>query len=136
MVLESDVEHDSRGDVEAEDDDLEDQTAHDDVGPHVGVRLAVPGTGPDAEAGPAGLDEEAEDVAEDEDAGEPVEADERELGAVDGPDDAAQRHVEGRGKEDRTQEEEDGLQDVGDQLASGVVRCRSANVAYYFDCMI
>ena len=107
------VERERDGNVDTEHDDLEDEAAEDDVL----ARLRVAGAGAagalDEEAGAAGLHEEAEAVAEDEEAGEPARGDRGVLLAVDGDDDAAEGHVERGGEEDGCQEEEGGLRDAG-----------------------
>lgn len=61
------------------------------------------------------LDAECEDIAEDEELGEPIDADGRGGFCVRGGDDAAESHVYGSGEEGWRHEDEDGLEDVGGQ---------------------
>lgn len=81
------------------------------------------------------MDHEAEDVAEDEDLGQPADRDDAGALGLDGADDAAERHVEGGREEDGGEEDEEGLDDVGDEFAGQVVGYCSAAVAGYLDCL-
>lgn len=95
---------------EPEDEDLQHETAEDDV---LTALHAVRVGGFDEHGGAAGLDEEAEDVAADEDLCEPGGADDGVGGGVGALDEAAEDHVDGGGEEDGGDEDEDGLYYVG-----------------------
>lgn len=83
----------------------------------------------------SGLGEEGNDIARDEDLGEPLRADQGAALAVRQADDAAQHHVDGCGEQGWRDEEEQGLHYVRSQ---GPIRCLlggqcAANVADPFD---
>lgn len=96
-------------DEEAENQNLQHQAPENDVLPALD---AVVVAGLDEHARAAGLHEEAEDVARDEELGEPVGADDRVGCGVGAEDEAAEDHVDGCGEEDWCDEDENGLDDV------------------------
>lgn len=100
IAPESDVEHQGSNNEEAENDDLENQTADNDVRAKFGVRGGVSHASLDPQSGTARLDEETENVAEHEDAGKPSRSDYGAMSGVDGADESAERHVQGCCEED------------------------------------
>lgn len=126
----SPVEDRGRDGEDAEHDDLDHQSGDDDILSQLHVLPVARGH----HAAGAALHEEGEDVARHEDLGQPVGSDEREMCAVDGEDDARERHVYGGGEEGGAEEDEDVLDDVGDHLVGFVLGEGACGVAYDFDC--
>jgi hypothetical protein len=119
----------SNNNEEPKDENLQDQTTQDDVLPAFKPVLVVGGN---KHTGTASLDHETQDIAADEDLGDPGSTDERVLGRVCALDETAQNHVDRGGEEDGGQEDESGLDDVG-RFGSGVtVCCGAGRVAYRF----
>lgn len=81
IAPESDVEQQGSDNEEAENDNLENQSADNYVPTKLGVRSAVAHASLDPQSGTARLDDKTEDVAEDENPGEPSR---RYYGAVSG----------------------------------------------------
>lgn len=119
------VENGRHDEEQAEHDDLDDQAAKDDVLAHLQVVVAN-----DHEAGAAGLDDEGEDVAADEDGRQPLDGDHGEVLRVHAADDAAERHVDGRGEQRGGDEDEGALDNVGHELV-GLVHGRSSGTVSY-----
>jgi len=97
------VEEGRDDDEEAEADELDEQAAHDDALTRMDLTFVL---GHSENTAAAALHEEGYDVGCDEELGQPSQRDERVLGAVDEPDDAAEDHVHGRGEERRRDEDE------------------------------
>ena len=109
---------------EPKDQNLQHQPPHDDILPPL---HSVPVLRLHQHAGSPRLDEETEDVACDEDLGDPGGAHEGVGGGVGAEDEAAEDHVDGGGEEDGGDEDEDGLDDVGDFVGEvGVGGCAGA----------
>lgn len=103
-----DLKNYRRDDEHPEEKDLHEQAANHYMFSGV-LRACVTGC---QQAGTACLHEEGEDVAADEDLGQPGSADEERFFAVDHEDDAAELHVYRRGEEGRGDEDEGRLDDV------------------------
>lgn len=134
ITPEFDVEHQGGDDEETENDDLENQTADYYVRTKLRVRGTVPHASLDPQPSTARLDDETEDVAEYENAGEPSRRYDGAMSGVEGADESAERHVQGCGEEDGSEEKQGGLQDVWDKFARGIVCQCSANIANSLDC--
>lgn len=121
-------------DEDGKDDDLQNETTDDNVGAHVGINIGVARACLNAQAGATGLDDEAEDVARDEDAGEPSWADGCVFLTTDGENYAAECHVECGCYKNGAEQEESRLHDVGHERAGAVVGQNSANVSRNLNC--
>jgi hypothetical protein len=102
------VEVQRRDDEDAEHGDLDDQPADDDVLARLHAVRPAAGHQPGTRA----LDQEAEHVAADEDLGQQAGRDHAVPLGLDGADEPAEGHVEGRCEEDGGEEDEDGLDQV------------------------
>lgn len=100
ITPESDVEHQGSDNEEAENDDLENQPADNDVRAKLRVRSGVSHASLDPQSSTARLDDETEHVAENEDAGKPSRSYYGAVCGVEGADKAAERHVQGCCEED------------------------------------
>jgi hypothetical protein len=83
------------------------------------------------------LCEERNDIARDKNLGHPLCPYQSVLFSTEQPDQPAEDHVDGRGEQRRTEEDEEGLEDVDDQ---GEIRCFrrgdcSTNISDCFDCV-
>jgi hypothetical protein len=78
------------------------------------------------------MDIQAEDVAANEDLGQPVDSYQRVFGRVCAEDEATEDHIDGSCEEDGRQEDECGLDDVGCFLFCVVVGCGASGVTYGF----
>jgi hypothetical protein len=114
---------------ETKDEDLQDEAAEDDV---FAALKAVLAGGGDEHACAACLDEEAENVAADEELGEPCGAYERVLYGVGSLYETSEDHVYGGCEEDGGEEDECGLNDVGCFGCGVAVCCGAGRVAYGF----
>lgn len=92
ITPESDVEHQGSDDEEAENNDLENQTADDDVRTKLRVYVAFPHACLDPQSSAARLNDETEDVAEHENACEPSRTYYGAMSSVEGADESAKRH--------------------------------------------
>lgn len=130
----AEVEENADDNEEDEEDDLDSETGENDVVSeiHLGLRL-----GGHENAGTAALDQERDDIAGDEDFGEPLGLDHGEVLAVQEDDDAPEYHVDGGGEQVGPEQEEGGLQDVWVCRKVGcLVRGDyTTNVANSLDCM-
>lgn len=134
ITPESDVEHQGRDNEEAENDDLENQTADNDVPAKLRVRGGVSHASLYPQSGTARLDDETENVSEHEDAGKPSRSDYGAMSGVDGADESAECHVQGCCEEDGPEQKQGRLQDIWQECARRVICQGSANVAYSLDC--
>ena len=75
---------------------------------------------------------QAENVAPNEELGQPVHSDQRVLSRVCAADETTEDHVDGGCEEDGCEEDERGLDDVGGYVLGVVVGCGSGGVAYGF----
>lgn len=124
----------SRDNQEKEkDQDLEDQAAQDNIFTAVVVILRIRVR---QHATTSSLDQEAEYITADEDLGHPGHADEREVLALAGAHQAGKRHVDGGGEEDRGEQDEEGLDNVGSQAVHVIVSNGACGVANGFDCRL
>lgn len=103
LLAQAAVEHACHDDKEAEDEDLQDQTAENNVLAQVDIALLL-GVGEQPAAG--ALHEEAQDVAGDKDARDPLRADQRVRFGTAAPHDARQDHVDGSGEEDGREQDQ------------------------------
>ena len=110
---------------DGEEDDLHKQPAEHDLLAEVDLVRGAAGHHPAA----AGLQEEAEDVAGDEDLGEPGDADGREVLGAEHAREPPQDHVDGGCVERRRDQEEERLHHVRLELGRGVVGEDAADVA-------
>lgn len=94
ITPESDVEHQGCDDEEAEDDDLEYQTADNDMPTKLRVHGALSHASLDSQPSAARLDDETENVAEDENASEPSRRYNGAMSGVEGADQSAEGHVQ------------------------------------------
>lgn len=124
------MEHARHDDKEAEDENLQDQTAEDNMLAQVDIALLL-GLGEHSAA--RALHEEAHDVAGDKDARDPLRADQRVRFGAAAPHDARQDHVDGGGEEDGREQDQQRLADVGPDGRRVGMRSDAADVADCFD---
>lgn len=86
------MEHQGSDDEEAENDDLENQTANDDVRTKLRVYVAFSHASLDPQSSTARLNDETENVAEHENACEPSRTYYGAMSSVEGADESAKRH--------------------------------------------
>lgn len=106
-VCEAALEDDGRDHEEAEDDDLDEQAGDDDL--LADVEELEGARGLDAAA--AGLQREGDDIADDEHPRDPGDRDEGQLLSSQRADESAEDHVDGRGEERGSDQDENGLND-------------------------
>lgn len=133
ITAEAPVEDHGSDDEDGEDGDLEDQAPDNNIGAQIGIDVRVPRACLYAKSGATGLNNEAEDVARDEYGCEPSGPDGCMFLAVNGDDDATERHIERGSQENRPEEEQGRLDNVGHQLAGAIMGQGSTDISHNLD---
>lgn len=129
VTAHADMPDDCCDDEQAEHGDLEKQSDNDKGLAHVLARSLS------HQATTGRLDEERKDIANDEQLGKPVDADDGVLLAANGAHGAAECHVDCCGEESGCDEEEDGLDDERTERGSIIMGLAAGGVADDFNCI-
>ena len=117
-------------DEESEDENLQDQTTKNDILAHLEPVIVF---SLNQHSSTATLDAKAQDVTTDKDLSGPGSAHNRIVSRIGAFDEAAKDHVDGSGEQDRSEEDESGLNNVRVLILRVAVSCCTASVPNGFE---